>query len=95
MNINKYTEKAREGVAAAIELARAGNNPQLEPEHPGIALALNNVTGQQGLQQLRDRLVDFCVGPILDTPADIASPVVRRDMSPRSWRIFSAAIRRM
>src|SRR5689334_16557885 len=33
MNINKYTEKAREAVAAAIELARQNNNPQLEPEH--------------------------------------------------------------
>jgi DNA-binding transcriptional LysR family regulator len=49
-------------------------------EHPGIALTLNNVTGQQGLQQLRDRLVDFCVGPILDTPPDIAfEPVVAFD----------------
>src|SRR5947207_14768042 len=38
MNINKYTEKAREAVAAAIELARAGNNPQLEPEHLLAAL---------------------------------------------------------
>jgi len=49
-------------------------------EHPKISLALNNVTGQQGLQQLRDRLVDFCVGPILDTPADIVfEPVVAFD----------------
>jgi DNA-binding transcriptional LysR family regulator len=49
-------------------------------EHPRISLALNNVTGQQGLQQLRDRLVDFCVGPILDTPADIVfEPVVAFD----------------
>ncbi|MCU1386428.1 MAG: clpB1, partial [Acidobacteria bacterium] len=38
MNINKYTEKAREAVAAAIELARAANNPQLEPEHLLVAL---------------------------------------------------------
>src|SRR6266545_3922821 len=38
MNINKYTEKAREAVAAAIELARAHNNPQLEPEHLLVAL---------------------------------------------------------
>jgi DNA-binding transcriptional LysR family regulator len=46
-------------------------------KHPRIALALNNVTGQEGLQQLRDRTVDFCVGPILDTPADIEfEPVV-------------------
>src|SRR5688572_25968585 len=49
-------------------------------EHPGISLALNNVTGQQGLKQLRDRMVDFCVGPILDTPADIVfDPVVAFD----------------
>ena len=38
MNINKYTEKAREAVAAGIELARDGNNPQLEPEHLLVAL---------------------------------------------------------
>ena len=38
MNINKYTEKAREAVASAIELARRGNNPQLEPEHLLVAL---------------------------------------------------------
>src|SRR6476469_10972466 len=38
MNINKYTEKAREAVAAAIELARESNNPQLEPEHLLVAL---------------------------------------------------------
>src|SRR2546426_7920060 len=38
MNINKYTEKAREAVAAAIELARQHNNPQLEPEHLLLAL---------------------------------------------------------
>jgi ATP-dependent Clp protease ATP-binding subunit ClpB len=39
MNINKYTEKAREAVASAIELAQQSNNPQLEPEHLLIALA--------------------------------------------------------
>src|SRR5437773_383727 len=38
MNINKYTEKAREAVAAAIELAQHNNNPQLEPEHLIVAL---------------------------------------------------------
>src|SRR5262245_11579829 len=38
MNINKYTEKAREAVAAAVELATQGNNPQLEPEHLLVAL---------------------------------------------------------
>ncbi len=38
MNINKYTEKARDAVAAAVELAQKNNNPQLEPEHLLIAL---------------------------------------------------------
>src|SRR5262245_51947825 len=53
---------------------------QFSAKHPGIALTLNNVTGQQGLQQLRERVVDFCVGPILDTPPDIAfEPVVAFD----------------
>src|SRR5919197_5057700 len=53
---------------------------QFSSEHPGIALTLNNVTGQQGLEQLRERSVDFCVGPLLDTPADIAfEPVVAFD----------------
>jgi ATP-dependent Clp protease ATP-binding subunit ClpB len=38
MNINKYTEKAREAVAAAIDLAQKNNNPQIEPEHLLVAL---------------------------------------------------------
>ncbi|HWK09373.1 MAG TPA: Clp protease N-terminal domain-containing protein, partial [Vicinamibacterales bacterium] len=38
MNINKYTEKAREAVAAAIALAQQANNPHLEPEHLLAAL---------------------------------------------------------
>src|SRR5439155_7365291 len=38
MNINKYTEKAREAVAAAVDLAREANNPQLEPDHLLVAL---------------------------------------------------------
>src|ERR671930_242418 len=38
MNINKYTEKARDAVASAIELARKNNNPQVEPEHVLLAL---------------------------------------------------------
>jgi len=53
---------------------------QFSSHHPGIALTLNNVTGKQGLEQLRARVVDFCVGPILDTPSDIAfEPVVAFD----------------
>jgi DNA-binding transcriptional LysR family regulator len=49
-------------------------------EHPGIALRLNNVTGRAGLEMLRDRRVDFCMGPILETPADIEfEPIVTFD----------------
>lgn len=45
--------------------------------HPGISLALNNVTGADGLQQLRERRVDFCVGPLLDVRPDLEfEPVV-------------------
>lgn len=48
--------------------------------HPGISLALNNVTGMDGLQQLRERKVDFCVGPLLDIPTDLEfEPVVAFD----------------
>jgi DNA-binding transcriptional LysR family regulator len=48
--------------------------------HPGISIVLNNVTGVDGLQQLRDRRVDFCVGPLLDIPADLEfEPVVAFD----------------
>lgn len=53
---------------------------QFADAHPGIALSLNNVTGVDGLQLLRDRRVDFCVGPMLDTPADIEfEPIVSFD----------------
>src|SRR6202521_2453664 len=38
MDINRYTEKAREAVATAIELACQSNNPQLEPEHLLVGL---------------------------------------------------------
>ena len=38
MNINKYTEKTRDAIAQAIELAREHNNPQVEPEHVLVAL---------------------------------------------------------
>ena len=48
--------------------------------HPGISLALNNVTGQDGMQQLRDRKVDFCVGPPPESMQGIEfEPVVAFD----------------
>src|SRR5215475_7099634 len=49
-------------------------------KHPRISLALNNVTRMAKLQQLRERRVDFCVGPLLDTPPDLEfEPIVSFD----------------
>lgn len=41
-------------------------------EHPQIDLRLHNVTGKAGLALLREGEVDLAVGPMLDTPSDIA-----------------------
>jgi ATP-dependent Clp protease ATP-binding subunit ClpB len=38
MNLNKYTEKAREAIVAAQQAALEANNPQIEPEHLLAAL---------------------------------------------------------
>ncbi len=40
-------------------------------EQPQIDLRFHNVTGKAGLELLRAGEVDFAVGPMLDTPADI------------------------
>jgi DNA-binding transcriptional LysR family regulator len=48
--------------------------------HPGVRLTLQNVTGQDGLAQLRSDAVDFAVGSMLDVPNDIAyEPVYHFD----------------
>ena len=39
--------------------------------HPSIELKLHNVTGAEGLAQLRAGHVDFAVGPMLQAPEDI------------------------
>lgn len=39
--------------------------------HPKIELHLHQVTGLEGLERLRSGLVDFAVGPLNQTPADI------------------------
>ena len=39
--------------------------------HPRIELRLHNVTGLEGLEELRKGLVDFAVGPLPTVPADI------------------------
>src|SRR6202140_1310469 len=61
MNINKYTEKAREAIAAAIELAKQGNNPQIEPEH-----LLAAVVAQ------REGIIPRVLGKMQADPAQIA-----------------------
>jgi ATP-dependent Clp protease ATP-binding subunit ClpB len=61
MNINKYTEKARDAVARAIELAREHNNPQLEPEHLLVALV-----------EQRDGIIPDLVRKMNADPAQIA-----------------------
>jgi ATP-dependent Clp protease ATP-binding subunit ClpB len=38
MNLNKYTEKAREAVSEALQAALRANHPQVEPEHLLAAL---------------------------------------------------------
>jgi DNA-binding transcriptional LysR family regulator len=40
-------------------------------EFPQVDVRLHNVTGKAGLSLLRDGEVDFAVGPMFDTPADI------------------------
>lgn len=39
--------------------------------HPLIEVRLHNVTGIEGLEQLRSGLVDFAVGPLMTVPEDI------------------------
>jgi DNA-binding transcriptional LysR family regulator len=41
-------------------------------EYPQVDVRLHNVTGKAGLALLRDGEVDFAVGPMFDTPLDIA-----------------------
>ena len=62
MNLSKYTEKAREAVAAALDRAREARNPQLEPEHLLVALA-----GQ------RDGIVPELLRRLQIDPAQIVS----------------------
>ena len=38
MNLTRYTEKAREGVLAAQQLAERSHHPQVEPEHRLLTL---------------------------------------------------------
>ncbi len=76
-------EQGRLAIAAGestIQYVLPSTVQKFAATHPGISLALNNVTGLDGLQQLRERRVDFCVGPLLDVPPDLEfEPVVSFD----------------
>lgn len=71
----------RESVArGTVNVAAGGSTIQylLPPfvekytrEYPQVDLRLHNVTGKAGLTLLREGDVDFAVGPMFDTPADI------------------------
>jgi len=41
-------------------------------EYPDIDVRLHNVTGKAGLELMREGDADFAVGPLLDTPDDLA-----------------------
>lgn len=45
--------------------------------YPRIEVRLHNVTGIEGLEQLRAGLVDFAVGPLMTIPADIEFHPIR------------------
>ncbi len=47
-------------------------------KYPGVRLQLANVTGKDGLAQLRSNAVDFAVGAMLDVPNDISYKPIRR-----------------
>jgi len=44
---------------------------QFHRAHPKIEVRLHNVTGLEGLEQLRAGLVDFAVGPLMSVPQDV------------------------
>ncbi len=74
MDYNKFTEKAREALAAAQESARSRNHPQVEPEHLVLALL------DQG-----DGVVPDVLGKM-----GISVASVRREIQPRLDRLATA-----
>jgi len=76
-------ERGRLSIAAGestIQYVLPSTVQKFVAAHPGISLVLNNVTGVDGLQQLRERRVDFCVGPLLDITSDLEfEPIVSFD----------------
>ncbi len=68
MNLNKYTEKAREAVIEAQQIALRGNNPQIEPEHLLAALV-----------EQREGIVPGILRKMNIDPAQVA-PAVRAEL---------------
>ena len=67
-------ERGRLEIAAGgstIQYVLPGFLERFVNAHAGVDLRLRNVTGREGLELLRAGEVDFCVGPMLDTPEDI------------------------
>jgi len=80
-HLDESFDSLRESIdRGAVSIAAGGSTIQyiLPPfvdaftkSHPLVDLHLNNATGKSGLAALREGEVDFAVGPMLDTPADI------------------------
>ena len=64
-----YVEVAAGGTTILYVLPRFVE--EFRRVHPKIELRLHNVTGAEGLAQLRAGLVDFAVGPMVEPPEDI------------------------
>ena len=83
---DEFASRRDDVVHGSVRIAAGGSTlqylmpPTIERfmrESPQIDLRLHNVTGKAGLELLRGGEVDIAVGPMLDTPDDIAfHPVV-------------------
>lgn len=76
-------ERGRLDIAAGgstIQYVLPGYVEKFINEHPKIDLKLHNVTGEGGLALLQEGKVDFCVGPLTNTPENIEfHPVITYD----------------
>ena len=87
--LESFAERRESPTRGSLSIAAGGSTLQyiLPPtierfvrDFPDIELHLHNVTGKAGLALLRGGEVDFAVGPMLDTPADIRfHPVVTHE----------------
>src|SRR3990170_2955911 len=76
-----FSSLRESAVRGTVSIAAGGSTIQylLPPfvekytrEYPQVDVRLHNVTGKAGLALLREGEADFAVGPMLDTPPDIA-----------------------